>query len=226
MRILALDTSTEYLSLALMLDGRLLTRDVHAGQTHSQLILPLIGEMLKEADIALRDLDGIAFGAGPGSFTGLRIGCGVAQGLAFGAHLPVAGVSTLLALAHGSGAAKVIACLDARMGEVYHAVYLRNQESWQEVSAPGLYKPNEVPALAGGGWVGAGSGWAAYGETLCAIYNDQLERILPDAFPKASAIAALAEPVFAAGQGLPAALAAPIYIRNKVALTVQEREAR
>ena len=90
MKILALDTSTEYLSLALWLDGQLHVRDLHAGQTHSQRILPLLRELLDEAGLELAQLDGIAFGAGPGSFTGLRIGCGVAQGLAFGASLPVA----------------------------------------------------------------------------------------------------------------------------------------
>ena len=124
MRILALDTSTEYLSLALSLDGKIYVRDLHAGQTHSQRILPLLREMLTEAGIDMRDLEGIAFGAGPGSFTGLRIACGVAQGLAFGANLPVVGVSTLLAIAQSTQAERVIACIDARMGEVYHAAYI------------------------------------------------------------------------------------------------------
>jgi len=222
MRILALDTSTEYLSLALTLDGKVLAKDVHAGQTHSQLILPMIGEMLAEAGLKMRELDGIAFGAGPGSFTGLRIACGVAQGLAFGANLPVAGISTLLALAHGSGADKVIAGLDARMGEVYQAAYVKQDGAWQEIMAPGLYKPDEVPPMAGEGWTGAGSAWDAY-EILSEAYSGSVQAILPNAYPLASSIAALAEPVFSAGLGVPAAQAAPIYIRNKVALTMRER---
>lgn len=226
MRILALDTSTEYLSLALMLDGAVLSKDVHAGQTHSQLILPMIGEMLSEADIQLREVDGIAFGAGPGSFTGLRIGCGVAQGLAFGANLPVAGISTLLALAHGSGKDKVIACLDARMGEVYHGAYASSGDVWHEVSPPGLYKPEAVPPLNGEQWIGAGSGWSAYGDTLNNAYRGIVTNTLPQAYPRATSIAALAEPIFMAGLGVPAAQAAPIYIRNKVALTMSERENR
>ena len=123
MQILAIDTSTEYLSLALWLDGRVFSRDINAGQTHSQQILPTLRELLDEAQVELNALDGIAFGAGPGSFTGLRIACGVAQGLAFGTGLPVIAVSTLQALAQQSGAEKVIACLDARMGEIYHAAY-------------------------------------------------------------------------------------------------------
>ena len=226
MRILALDTSTEYLSLALMLDGKVLSEDLHAGQTHSQLILPLIGEMLSNAGLQLRELDGIAFGAGPGSFTGLRIGCGVAQGLAFGASLPVAGISTLLALAHSSEADKVIACLDARMGEVYHAAYAKSGAAWQEASPPGLYKPEEVPLLTGEGWTGAGSGWSAYGNILNKVYMGLMSNTLPVAYPRATSIAALAEPIFEAGLGVPAAQAAPIYIRNKVALTMNERENR
>jgi tRNA threonylcarbamoyladenosine biosynthesis protein TsaB len=225
MRILALDTSTEYLSLALSLDGKVLSRDVHAGQTHSQLILPMIGELLAEAGVALKQLEGIAFGAGPGSFTGLRICCGVAQGLAFGAGLPVVGISTLLALAESSGEQKVIACLDARMGEVYHAAYEKSDSAWKEIRAPGLYKPEAIPAVPGNGWTGAGSGWAAYEKVLSANYDGQLIRTLPQAFPAASAIARLSEPEFIAGRGVPAAQATPIYIRNKVAFTTSERNA-
>ena len=223
MRILALDTSTEYLSLALWLDGEVCSKDIHAGQTHSQLILPMLHELLAEAKLELHDLDGIAFGAGPGSFTGLRIGCGVVQGLAFGANLPVIGVSTLLALAQGVWGERVITCLDARMGEVYHAAYARNGEAWDEISAPGLYKPDEVPALPDDGWVGAGSGWAIYHDVLNACYDQQMSQILPDAYPHALAIAELGRAMFEAGLGVPAAEAAPVYIRNKVALKMSER---
>jgi tRNA threonylcarbamoyladenosine biosynthesis protein TsaB len=225
MKILALDTSTEYLSLALVLDGKAFVRDLHAGQTHSQRILPLLRGLLDEAGVELAQLDGIAFGAGPGSFTGLRIGCGVAQGLAFGANLPVVGISTLQALAKASGANKVIACLDARMGEVYHAAYELRDKAWHEVMAPGLYKPDAVPPIPGNDWVGSGSGWKVYGELLAAQYAVQLADTIPDAYPHALAIAQLAVPLFEAGQGRPAAEAAPIYVRNKVALKTSEREA-
>lgn len=224
MKILALDTSTEYLSLALWLGGEVFTRDLHAGQTHSQRILPLLGELLKEAKITIADLEGIAFGAGPGSFTGLRIGCGVAQGLAFGANLPVVGVSTLLALAANSGADRVIACLDARMGEVYLAAYVKNGADWDEISPPGVYKPEAVPPVTGNGWTGTGSGWTTYAEQLKACYGQQITKTMPDEYPKAIAIAELARPLFEAGLGLPAAQAAPIYIRDKVAFKSSERE--
>ncbi|MCB5191186.1 tRNA (adenosine(37)-N6)-threonylcarbamoyltransferase complex dimerization subunit type 1 TsaB [Methylobacillus arboreus] len=227
MKLLALDTSTEYLSLALLLDGKLLERELLAGQTHSQRILPLLRELLDEAGVELHGLDGIAFGAGPGSFTGLRIGCGVAQGLAFGANLPVVGISTLLALAEDAqGADKVIACLDARMGEVYHAAYEKTVQGWQEAIAPGLYAPDAVPGVPGAGWTGIGSGWKSYTAALEQRYSAQLLQYLPDAYPRAAAMGALALPLFAAGRGRRAEEAAPVYIRNKVAMTTSERQAR
>ena len=223
MKLLAFDTSTEYLSLCLWQDGEMLSRDLLAGQKHSQLILPMLGEMLAETGLTLPQLDCIAFGAGPGSFTGLRIGCGVAQGLAFGADLPVVGVSTLLALAVQANSDHVIACLDARMGEVYHAAYVRSGEDWLTVREPGLYKPQNVPSVEGDAWHGIGSGWAAYGEILNECYTGQISSENGAAFPHARDIAALAVKDFALGKALPATEAAPIYIRNKVALTMAER---
>ncbi len=223
-KLLAFDTSTEYLSLALMLEDKISTFDVLAGQSHSQLILPQIQTLLSDASVQLKDLHGIAFGAGPGSFTGVRIAAGVAQGLGFGASLPVAGICTLQALAEASGADKVIACLDARMGEVYHAVYMKNYGVWQTVIEPGLYKPDAVPAIEGSDWVGAGSGWQTYGEVLGHAYQEQLQDALPELLPSASAILRLAQPLFASGKPLPAVEAMPIYIRNRVALKTAERE--
>lgn len=223
MKILAFDTSTEYLSLALWCDGEVSARDQLAGQTHSSLILPQLREMLDAAGLELTDFDGIAFGAGPGSFTGLRIGCGVAQGLAFGAGLPVLGVSTLLALAAAGDQDKVIACLDARMGEVYHAAYVRQRGGWATVHAPGLYAPQAVPAVEGEGWHGSGSGWGAYGDVLAGAYAGRVAAIDAAAFPHARTLAALAAPLFAQGLGKPAHEAAPVYIRNKVAFTMRER---
>lgn len=224
MNLLAFDTSTEYLSLALIRDEKVSTFDVLAGQSHSQLILPQIQALLSEAAIQLKDLHGIAFGAGPGSFTGVRIAAGVAQGLGLGANLPVAGICTLQALAAASGADKVIACLDARMGEVYHAAYVKDASAWKVLSEPGLYKPDAVPALAGGAWVGAGSGWQAYREQLSQAYQGQLQQLMPELLPRADAVLRLAVPMFASGRALPAAEAMPIYIRNRVALKTAERE--
>lgn len=224
MKILALDTSTEYLSLALWQDGDLTVREMLAQQKHSSLILPLLREVLDEADVELSGLDGIAFGAGPGSFTGLRIACGVAQGLAFGANLPVVGVCTLEALAEQSGADKIITCLDARMGEVYHAAYVRGNTQWQAVSAPSLCHPAEVPKVEGDGWYGIGSGWDAYADILNTAYPST--HVITNAFPLARHIAALASKAFARGEGKLAQDAHPLYIRNKVAFTTEERAAK
>lgn len=212
--------------------------DALAGQSHSQQILPQIQNLLDAAGLTLKDLHGIAFGAGPGSFTGVRIASGVAQGLAMGAALPVAGICTLLALAEASGAEKVIACLDARMGEVYHAAYVRNTDAdqaetclagtvqntgWRTVVAPGLYRPEAVPAVEGSGWVGAGSGWQTYSEVLGQVYQHQLQDMLPELLPNASALLRLAQQLFASGLPLMAKDAMPLYIRNRVALKTAER---
>ena len=223
MKILALDTSTELCSVALWLDGELLVREEVAGQRHSELILSMVQGLLTEAGTDLESLDGIAFGEGPGSFTGLRIGCGVAQGLAFGADLRVAGVCTLLAMAEASGATRVISCLDARMGEVYHAVYEKNGNDWRSCSAPGLSAAQDAPELAGEQWTGCGNGFAAYGETLRDRYAGQLESVMPAILPHAADIARLGAAQFLRGHGRDAADAAPLYIRNRVALKTSER---
>lgn len=223
MKILALDTSTELCSVALWLDGETLVREELAGQRHSELVLPMVHELLAEAGLDLNALDGIAFGEGPGSFTGLRIGCGVAQGLAFGADLPVVGVCTLLAMAEASGANRVVACLDARMGEVYHGVYEKSESGWQALSAPGLDAPQDAPEVAGEGWVGCGNGFAVHGAVLAERYVGQLANVMPEVFPHAAQIARLGAVRFRNGRGVDAAEAAPLYIRNKVALKTSER---
>jgi tRNA threonylcarbamoyladenosine biosynthesis protein TsaB len=223
MNLLALDTSTEFLSLALQLDDKIFTHFEQAGNAASELILPQIQVLLDEAKVKLTDLDGIAFGAGPGAFTGVRIACGVAQGLGFGANIPVVGVNTLLALAEASSAERVIACLDARMGEIYHAAFERKNNEWVELSATKVCKPEAAPVLACRA-AGVGSGWAVYGEFLSNIYAENLDKVLPNITPTAEAILRLAKPVFAAGNAKPASEAAPIYVRNRVALTSAERE--
>ncbi len=224
MKILALDASTEFLSLAVTTGDTLYKHDQNAGQAASQLILPQIQRLLDAAQLNLTDLDGIAFGAGPGSFTGVRVACGVAQGLAFGANLPVVGINVLMALAQASGAERVIAASDARMKEVYHAAYEKRDYGWHEVHAAGVYKPFEVPAVDGAGWVGVGTAWKVYGDVLGQRYQQQVTNTIPEMTPMAEAIIDLAIPLFKAGQGVPASEAKPIYVRNRVALTAKERE--
>jgi tRNA threonylcarbamoyladenosine biosynthesis protein TsaB len=223
MKLLALDASTEFLSLAVCADGKMYRHDQHAGQAASQLILPQIQKLLDSAKLDLADLDGIAFGAGPGSFTGVRVACGVAQGIAFGANIPVVGVNVLKALAHASGADRVIAASDARMREVYHAVYEKKEDGWLEVHATGVYKPDAVPKVDGTNWVGVGTAWKVYGEVLSQQYQKNIVNKLPEMTPAAESILALAKPVFEAGLAKSASEAKPIYIRNRVALTSKER---
>jgi len=222
MKLLVLDTSTEWCSAALWLDGRVQARRVLAEQRHSSLLLPMVDELLRESAIGLRQLDGIGYGAGPGSFTGLRIACAVTQGLAFGADLPVAGVSTLQSIAEQAGAERVLTVLDARMAEVYWAAYRRDGAGWRAVSEPALALPESVSVPAGGGWVGAGNGFVALGEALRPRLA-ALARIDGTLMPDAPAMAPLAARAFERGEGMDAALAAPIYLRDKVALTVDER---
>lgn len=221
--LVALETSTEYCSLAVSRGAQLFDRSFHAGQRHSELVLPVLRELLQQAGLGMQAIEGIVYGAGPGSFTGLRIACGIAQGLALAHDLPVAGIGSLLALAEDSGARKVIACLDARMGEVYHAVYRKSGGKWIEMHAPALYKPDAVPRVEGSDWIACGSGFGVYGAALAQRYGSVVARTDAGAIPNASAMLRLALDVFAAGQGVDAAAAAPLYVRDKVALKTSER---
>jgi tRNA threonylcarbamoyladenosine biosynthesis protein TsaB len=218
MRFAAIETSTPWCSVALWADGELAALERRAGNRHSEMVLPMLGEVLRKKKTTLQQLEALAFGAGPGSFTGLRIACALAQGLALPRGLPVLGVSSLEALAEESGARRVVACIDARMGEVYYAA-LEKRGGWREVVAAACVAPHELRRPAGEGWIGCGSGFAAYGAL-------GLERVLPEVHATAAAVAALAAPRLAAGEGADAALAAPVYLRDKVALTKEEQEAR
>jgi tRNA threonylcarbamoyladenosine biosynthesis protein TsaB len=223
MHILALETSTEYCSVALWQDGAVIERCELIGQKHSEVLIEMLNELLCAADVKLTQLDGIAFGMGPGSFTGVRIACAVTQGMAFGANLLVVGVCTLQALAETASQPRVIAALDARMGEIYHAVYEKHNNVWTTVSEPCLCKPEEAPAVMGEDWFGAGSGFAAHGTALQARYAEQLRGADGTLIPQAAAIAALGAAQFKLGRGVDAAEALPLYLRDKVALKTSER---
>lgn len=224
MNIFALDTSTEYCSLALWLDGEILSRSVLAGQKHSELVLPMLDEMLIEGGLTLHQLHGFAFGAGPGSFTGLRIACGVIQGLAFALNKPVVAISTLEALAKQVDSPSVLAALDARMGEIYFAAYTKDpSNNWIPFQAPMLCRPEHAPLIAGNGWVGCGSGFDRYRDVLNEVYRDRLSQVVADSYPHAREIAQLSITRFEQGLTLLPEQAVPIYIRNKVALKECER---
>jgi tRNA threonylcarbamoyladenosine biosynthesis protein TsaB len=223
LKILALDTSGEYCSIALWQDGEILTHEVLAQQRHSELVLPMVQQVLDEAGLSLAQLDGIGFGAGPGSFTGLRIACGVTQGLALGADLPVAGVCTLEALAQETGALRVITALDARMREIYHAAYEKTADGWQAVSEPALCSPHDAPPVPEFGWTGCGSGFDMYLDMLRVRYDGHVSHVVNGLRPGARAMVELGARRFAGGLGIDPADAAPLYIRNKVALKEKER---
>jgi len=223
MRFVAFETSTEWCSVAFWLDGEIAAIEERAGQGHSGRVLPMLDRLAAAAGIGLDALDAVAFGAGPGSFTGLRIACGVAQGIALARNIPVIGISTLEAMAEESGAARVVACLDARMREVYYAAHERidgkSGGRWREAMAPQCVPPAAVVLPPGDGWIGCGNGFAAYGSL-------GLTRVMPQVHPSATAVARLAAPRLAEGGGVDAALAVPAYLRDKVAFTTAELAAK
>lgn len=224
LKILALDTSSALCSAALLVGASCSERALVAQQRHAELLLPMGQELLRAAQCRLGELDAIAFGAGPGGFTGLRIACGVAQGLAYGAKLPVVPVSSLLSLAAATHQRRVIAAVDARMGEIYHAAYERVEaDDWRCVSAPRVCDPRDAPLVEGGGWFGAGSGFRAFGTELRARYASALHGVDAALEPRAAQVAALAERALQRGESVPAHLALPIYLRDKVALTHAEQ---
>ena len=227
--VLALETSSEVASVALLHDNQLTMRETRGVQTHSQSVLPMAQALLAGAGIGLRDCDAIAFGCGPGSFTGVRTASGIAQGLAYGASLPVVPVVTLKAMAEAlrmeSGALDVLAILDARMGEVYWAHYRFNQ-MWQEVVAPTLSLAADIvvqgsPSVIGN--IGTGQQPGEGKESLpLALRGLPLMKALPHA----AQVAELGRQACLRGQVLAASEAQPLYLRNKVALTTAERQAR
>lgn len=227
MKLLAFEASTRRLSVALWCDGALAEKSADMPNGGSECLLPWANELLADAALGLRQIDGIAFGAGPGGFTGLRLACGVAQGLAFGLDLPVAPVGTLAALALAGGPGRVLASLDARMNEIYLAAYAVEGDAVTELLAPQVGAGETVHLPDGPGWHGAGDGFATpHGDALRRRMAARLDGVAPATFPTAAAVARLALPVLAGGGGVDAAQALPLYVRDKVALTTAERLAR
>ena len=225
MKLIALETSTHHLSVALWCDGTLIERAGKIPNGGSDRLLPWVNQLMAEAEMAFTDIDAIAFGAGPGGFTGLRLACGVAQGLAFGLDVPVLAVPTLEALAlaaYTKGTEHLYACLDARMNEVYCAAYQIQDGLAETIQAAMVVHPQLAIAPPGTNWIGCGDGFAAYPEMLA----NSLDQVRPDFWPTAAAVARLAAPRLANGQGIDAGLALPLYVRDKVALTTEERLAR
>ena len=225
MRLLAIDTSTEAGSAALWLDGEMHQRHQIAPREHGQLILPMIESLLADAGLTLTQMDALAFGRGPGGFTGVRIANGVIQGLAFGADLPVVPVSSLAALAQGAhadmGTPRVLAAIDARIGEVYWGTYRAAENGLvrlvtQEIVCP----PQDVPLPHDAeprGWFGAGSGWLAYAQPLKTRLGDAVTAWDGHCHPQAQHVAQLGADAFQRGLAVSAEQALPVYLRDEVA---------
>ena len=225
--LLAFDTATEQMSLAVAVADRVWTHEAAGGALASATLIPAILALLKDAGVGLRELDAIAFGRGPGAFTGLRTACSVAQGLAFGADKPVLPIDSLLAVAeHSRGVAaewRVWALMDARMNEIYAAQYAYADAAWRVLDAPMLthaealnerWRADPPQAV-------AGNALLAFGERLRPA--DAQQRA--DARPSAVAMLPLARALWDRGGAVDAALALPLYVRDKVAQTTVEREA-
>ncbi|MDZ7278233.1 tRNA (adenosine(37)-N6)-threonylcarbamoyltransferase complex dimerization subunit type 1 TsaB [Pantoea eucrina] len=222
-RILALDTATEACSAALLHQQQIDARFEIAPRDHTQRILPLVQELLLAGQLELNTLDALAFGRGPGSFTGVRIGIGIAQGLALGADLPMIGVSSLATMAQGawrlSGATRVLAAIDARMGEVYWAAYQRDEHGeWHGAETEAVLKPEDVQArlaALSGTWTTVGTGWAAYPQLQATAGVELIAGGVT--LPAAEDMLPLAERAWQRGEAVAVAEAEPVYLRNEVA---------
>jgi tRNA threonylcarbamoyladenosine biosynthesis protein TsaB len=217
LKILALDTATENCSAALWINGSVLQREAEAERGHAELILTMIDELLKESATRLSDLTAIAFGRGPGSFTGVRLAASVTQGLAFGAGVPVVPISDLRAVAQRVATKHVLVCNDARMQEVYWGCFELDPDGlMQPVTDERVSKPADVQLPVGWKGTGAGRGFAAY-TMLEERLADQLSNIEPTLLPRAREVVLLAIEAVRAGRIQPPESAVPTYIRDDVA---------
>lgn len=230
MKLLAVETATEACSAALFIDGNVLERFKIAPQQHTQLILPMIDSLLAEAGIKQSDLDGLAFGCGPGSFTGVRIATGVIQGIAFALDLPVVPVSTLAALAQDffntntSNLNVVFSAMDARLGEIFWGVYQRDAQGYAQLIGDEAVTPASLviaPELCG---AGIGSGWAIYENELTPRLANKVSYFEAQHLPHARTVAQLGVRGFDQGLAVSAEFAMPVYLRDKVAKTELERK--
>lgn len=218
MILLAIDTATERCSVALRIDGRVIERASEQPRGHADLVLPMVESVLLEGGLKLADLEGIAYGRGPGAFTGVRIAVGVVQGLAFGAGLKTVGISNLAAVAQqvAQPGDRVLVCMDARMEQVYWSSFARERSSdlvtalaSERVDAPDAVPDGDYTIL-------AGTGFKAYGRLQSRLAVGG--RVVHEStLPRASDIALLAEAEFRAGRAKPATEAEPVYVRDQVA---------
>lgn len=221
MKILAIETATEACSAALLMDGEIIDRFEVAPREHGNLILSMVDDLMNEGGVKLQQLDALAFGRGPGSFTGVRMATGVIQGLAFAVDLPVAPISTLAALAYQALAESedrtVYAALDARMGEVYWCEYEHINGALKAVSDELVIAPLKIQLRQGKKAIGIGHGWDTYANELTQLVNANELMTRPDALPRAREVAQLAVGIVSSGQTVSAENALPVYLRDNVA---------
>lgn len=229
MNILAIDTSSDACSAALMCGTERYLEYTVEARAHTRLILPMVESVLAQGGMKLADVDALAFGRGPGAFTGVRIATGIVQGLALAADKPVVPVSTLAALAQQTyveqGAERVLVAVDARMSEVYWGAYTL-RDGYMQLSGEEHVLPPEaapLPEEEAPAWHGSGSGWAAYAEVLEPAFASVVSRYSPALLPSAAYIAELAVHGYQRGEAVSADQAQPVYLRNKVAQTTRER---
>lgn len=219
MKLLAIDTATEACSAALYIDGNILEKYEVAPRRHAELILPMVDALLAEAELKLTSLDGLAFGRGPGAFTGVRIAAGVIQGLAFASDLPVVPISTLAAMAQSVATRSdtILSAIDARMGEIYWGLFSAGVDG---IVSPlfdeQVSKAETVNIEVGTKCFGVGTGWGVYEAKLSEKVGEKLKGFDANRFPRASDILTLALKEFKSGNHVPVAKALPVYLRNKV----------
>lgn len=221
MNLLALDTSTESCSAAITINGELYQQQHLTQRGHSTLILGMLDQLFKQANATIADIDALAFGRGPGSFTGVRIGIGVAQGIAFARELPVIPVSTLAAVAQAaydhSGHTNIAVAMDARMNEIYAASFDVQDGFVRLLGAEQVCSAEQFLPANADSWFGAGNGWEIYAEALEAGFAGQVIGKNTAIYPQADSILKLAEQQFSRGEFTTADKALPVYLRNNVA---------
>ncbi len=226
MKLLALETATEACSIALYLDGEVMERHEIAPRRHAEYALPWAEALLAEAGIAKSQLDAIAISRGPGAFTGVRLAIALAQGIALALDKPVVAVSTLMAIAVQSPGERILAAIDARMGEVYVGAFARKGDTLSAISTEIVCAPEAVALPDGeGDWHGIGTGFAAVNGILQQHLESQLVSVDATALPHAADVARLAVAAYARGEAVAPERVEPAYLRNNVALTLEEQRA-
>jgi tRNA threonylcarbamoyladenosine biosynthesis protein TsaB len=227
MNLLAIETATESCSVALLVGDRLFSRSEIAPRRHAELLLPMCEDVLAEADLARGDLDALAVGRGPGAFTGVRLAISAAQGIALALDIPVVPISSLAALAMQApdDGTDVLAVIDARMGEIYAGIFRRAHGGIELIGEESV-GPAAALKCGSNALNVIGTGWASYRDAIASVLPTPPRWAEGERYPQAADVARLAAPIALAGGGVAADLVLPVYLRDKVALTLAEQRQR